>query len=89
MNSYAYFDGVLQSELPLPELLPGHSSQASFGIEILFGGPPKSLQPALLHRWIDEEGEVELELLGCQNLLQLTLNLNLFMSLLELKTLEL
>ena len=72
MNSYAYFDGVLQSELPLPELLPGHSSQASFGIEILFGGHPKSLQPALLHRWIDEEGEVELELLGGEDRYQLT-----------------
>ena len=72
MNSYAYFDGVLLSELPLPELLPGHSSGAPAAIEIRLGGPGKSLRSDLLYQWIDPEGEVDLELRNTESHYQLT-----------------
>lgn len=71
MNSYAYFDGVLQSELPLPELLPGHSSGAPAAIEIRLGTPGKRAPSDLLHRWIDPEGEVGLELRSIESHYQL------------------
>jgi len=72
VNSYAYFDGVLTSSLPLPELLPGHSEGNSLAMRIQAGKLPDHLKSPLLHAWTDSKGTVELELRGGNSCYRLT-----------------